>query len=289
MLEYLRLQKAAFSYAELLSYRNKSTDHQVNRINRIYYERHKLMNSRNRLLNYILHFFLIGLVLSIITLRLSVMLTTVKLLYIGTFVLGLLTIWLHAPKSILRRPRFIITILVLPVILSLWMITGDREPDVEKLRNTYIRRLHSFEGTKYVWGGENSFGIDCSGLARTALWQAMLEEGMRQRNPRLLGPALWKFWWRDLSAHAMRDEAYGYTKLINETPKLAGYDSPALKPGDLAVMNSGIHVLIYIGDGKWIEAAPEDRKTVVNEAPENTKRSWFRTGPVRLMRWWILE
>ncbi len=48
------------------------------------------------------------------------------------------------------------------------------------------------------------------------------------------------------------------------------------------------HVMIYYGHEQWIEASPGDRKVVVNEAPANSRRSYFNV-PVKLVRWRILE
>ena len=38
--------------------------------------------------------------------------------------------------------------------------------DGTSLRQAYVSSLSKYEGTKYVWGGEGRFGIDCSGLVR---------------------------------------------------------------------------------------------------------------------------
>src|SRR5580658_7227415 len=38
--------------------------------------------------------------------------------------------------------------------------------DVHALRIAYVDRLRAYVGVKYVWGGENMLGVDCSGLVR---------------------------------------------------------------------------------------------------------------------------
>ncbi|MFN2599036.1 MAG: NlpC/P60 family protein, partial [Pyrinomonadaceae bacterium] len=51
------------------------------------------------------------------------------------------------------------------------------------MRRAYIASLESYEGTRYVWGGENSRGIDCSGLVRRGLINADFHEGVVTANP----------------------------------------------------------------------------------------------------------
>lgn len=185
-----------------------------------------------------------------------------------------------------RRYRRLVLVLTTLVFLG-WMGFGGRDVDTNGLRSEYISQLESYKGVPYVWGGETGCGIDCSGLARTALWQVMLKKGIREANPSLFGPALWRFWWRDTSAKDMINGKYGYTRIIGRARMMAGYDTSLLKPGDLALID-GVHVLIYIGDGKWTDASPEDRKVVVNRAPEDSKRGWYRM-PVTFARWWVLD
>jgi cell wall-associated NlpC family hydrolase len=107
------------------------------------------------------------------------------------------------------------------------------------------------------------------------------------KNPRLLGPVLWRFWWKDVGANAMMQGQYGFTRPVKRLDKLAGYHNRDIKPGDLAIV-SGIHVLIYTSNGNWIEASPQDLRVVSNRASTDSKRAWF-TGRTLVMRWWVLE
>lgn len=183
-------------------------------------------------------------------------------------------------------------VIALLLIASVYAATGGKPADTDRLRQTYLSTLMSYQGSRYVWGGESKLGIDCSGLARTAFWQAMAKEGIKEHNPRLLGPTLWKFWWHDLSANAMFGQAWGYTRPIGHAKKLSIENGIEMRPGfklevgDLGVTDSRAHVMIYIGNGKWIEANPADEKVVANKTV-NSDRGYFNT-PVTIMRWWLL-
>lgn len=169
-----------------------------------------------------------------------------------------------------------------------WAVLGNKPPDQHMLRSTYLKRLLGFQGTRYVWGGESHRGVDCSGLARAAFWQAMGTEGLREVNPRLLGPMTWKFWWHDISATDLFHGKYKYTKVICSVPKLAGFKSKKLKQGDIAITTMTPHVLIYLGKGNWIEANPDEKKVVINKANPNSDRTYFNM-PATIVRWWILD
>jgi cell wall-associated NlpC family hydrolase len=211
-----------------------------------------------------------------------------RLLFVLTFASIMMGAIVFVAKRIKSRPRLGYVLACVLVSISAWAVFADRQQDIDGLRAAYVQQLSSFRGTQYAWGGESKAGIDCSGLARTSLWQAMLERGIAEANPRLLGPTLWKFWWRDMSARALHDGCYGYTRAIDEAPELAGYDTSGLKAGDLAVTVGGVHVLIYFGKGQWIDASPDDQKVVANKAPADSERPWFKM-PVKIMRWWILD
>lgn len=222
-----------------------------------------------------------------VTVRVAIMTSGVRLLLAGTLVFGIFTGLVHIVRMSDLHPKALFPVIFFIVLFIVWAVLADKPPNVKLLRSTYIKRLHKFEGVRYVWGGETTSGIDCSGLARSALWQAMLIEGGREFNPELLGTKFWKFWWRDMSADAMYRGDYGYTTTLGNARKIAGYDTSKLKPGDMAIA-SGVHVMIYIGDGKWIEANPDDKKVVVNKAPANSKRGWFNV-PVSFVRWKMLQ
>jgi len=213
----------------------------------------------------------------------------VRLLYV---ISGIMTFMTICSLIIRYRPRAFFWIISVIVLVGLWGWLGSSAVDQQSLRSAYVRELSLFQGTPFVWGGETRHGIDCSGLARTALWRAMLKEGIQHRNPRLLGPMLWKFWWKDLSANSILSNPYGYTRIIGHCESLSEpnslkLDHTSLRPGDLAVTDSGEHVMVFLKGGIWIEASPADWKVVANPV-EGSTRGYFNM-PVTLLRWWMFE
>ena len=71
-------------------------------------------------------------------------------------------------------------LLVVPIGI---LVAPGRRHDAQSLRRRYITALRRYEGTRYVWGGENGFGIDCSGFVRRGLIDANLREGVATLNP----------------------------------------------------------------------------------------------------------
>ncbi len=213
---------------------------------------------------------------------------SVRLIYPAAIFWGIYTVALFLLRLIAARPVWRYLVIAVLLALICWAAFAGRPYDTVGLRAMYRSRLISFSGTLYVWGGESHLGIDCSGLARTALIEAMVFEGFRTGNPRLLGPQLWDFWWHDMSAKAMGAETFGYTREVCRLPKLAGAKITQLKVGDLAITESGVHVLIYLGENRWIEANPEDMRVVANEATVTSIRTYFNQT-FKIMRWKWLE
>jgi hypothetical protein len=60
-------------------------------------------------------------------------------------------------------------------------------------------------------------------------------------------------------------------------------DSALLLPGDIAVTTSGVHMMAYLGNNKWIGADPGEKRVAIFTIPE-TKNVWFFT-PMNIMRW----
>lgn len=222
-----------------------------------------------------------------IAVRVFPMTPHVRLLLATTFFFLIFTGVVYLFSAIGSRPITVFPALFFVTLFILWSVLGDKTPDTVALREAYHKRLGALMGTPFARGGETNLGIDCSGLARAALWQAMVRQGVKEFNPYLLGTNLWRFWWRDMSARDIDEGKYGYTKVIGHAKKLAGFDTDAIKLGDMAVADK-THVMIYFGKGQWIEASPVDHKVVVNRAPASSKRKWFNE-PVTLVRWRIFD
>jgi len=76
-------------------------------------------------------------------------------------------------KRLRWGPVAVLVVGVVPFLLP------GRGRNADRLRQRYVAALRTYEGTRYVWGGENSLGIDCSGLTRKALMVAHFREGQR--------------------------------------------------------------------------------------------------------------
>jgi len=101
-------------------------------------------------------------------------------------------------------------VMTLPLLFLFPVLLPGDEIDVEELRQDYVRRMDGFEGTKYHWGGESYRGIDCSGLPRRALRDALLAYGVKNVNGRALRGFI-EQWWFDASAKALGEGYRGYT------------------------------------------------------------------------------
>jgi hypothetical protein len=199
----------------------------------------------------------------------------------GGLLAGALMLW--------WRPRWIRwSLLGLVVAAVVLFCAPGRKADGRALKLRYVRELHRFEGTRYVWGGENRLGIDCSGLARRALIHALWKEGLKTANPALMRSAA-KLWWRDASARALAAEYDGQTRRIGEFGSISEIDDVRLRVGDLAVTADGVHVLVNVGQGEWSEADPDEKKVLVLKAKEEAEKpnSWLKV-PVTLVRWRML-
>ena len=155
-----------------------------------------------------------------------------------------------------------------------------------ELGAAYIEDVAGFLGTPYVWGGENGFGIYCSGVVRQGLIRANLRLGLAHGNGALLRRAL-EMTVHDLSAKALGEGARGWTRELFTAPGINDVDERQLQAGDLAITQDGLHVLVYRGAHVWLEADPV-RGRVVEDAAPLAQVGWF-TVPVRLMRWTQLE
>ncbi len=201
--------------------------------------------------------------------------------------LGCLVItWVGLTILTWDRKMMRVLALMLPVLAAIPFILPGGKIDEDELRQSYVRRMDRFEGTKYFWGGENARGIDCSGLPRRALRDALLAYGFRHFNGRAFRSYA-EQWWFDASAKALSEGYRDYTIPIEKTGTIREMDYDGLVPGDLAVTSSGVHVLAYVGDGQWIQADPGIGAVVTLDGRTGDS-SWFYV-PVTIHQWQILR
>ncbi|MBI3880490.1 MAG: C40 family peptidase [Verrucomicrobia bacterium] len=191
--------------------------------------------------------------------------------------------WLGALLLFWQKRLVRFTALALAAVPGVFLILPGRNPDQTRLRAAYVSELKSFEGTRYVWGGENFLGVDCSGLVRKGFINACAKQGLTTLNPRLVRAVI-SLWWFDTSAEAMGNEYRGVAKVLDHARSLNQFDHSKLQPGDFAVM--GIHTMAYLGDETWVEADPHDQKVIQLHTGGNSP--WLGSS-VKLMRWRILE
>ena len=190
-------------------------------------------------------------------------------------------VWLLGVYLCHRWRMVWIPAVALPVVGILFLLLPGKPVDGEKLRNEYVSSLRSLKGTVYIWGGETRVGIDCSGLVRGALIDANLREGIRTTNPALLRTAA-SLWWHDCSAKALGENYRGLTVSLAHARSLNETDYSGLRQGDIAVMETGVHTLAYLGNKTWIQADPLPMRVVQTTVP--SKEGWFIQG-VQLLRW----
>ncbi len=191
-----------------------------------------------------------------------------------TWVFTLYLVWRKLP---LRTIIIVISIIFL-IVISIDGIDISHE----KLRAEYVKALVSYEGTPYLWGGENFLGIDCSGLVRRGLIDADIKLGVIGFRPALIRQGIY-LWYHDIAADAMRDEYRGLMRCVLATPSLNELDHSRIREGDVMVSLNGVHAMAYIGNRTWIEADPVDKKVVKAQVPES-RIVWFKV-PAKIMRW----
>jgi NlpC/P60 family len=202
----------------------------------------------------------------------------------GMLCVGIAMICIGGYRGLRKYPRsrrimlFAIFVSVIPFLLP------GREMDVGSLRSNHIVELRRFEETRYVWGGESGRGIDCSGLPRRALRNALWWEGMRTANGNAF--RLWlDLWFFDSSAKAMGEGYRGRTLATVHGGPLWALNPQDLLPGDLAIRSDGVHVVVYLGNNEWIEADPQQSK-VRRWIPKPTDGPWYE--PMTIHRWSVL-
>jgi len=179
-----------------------------------------------------------------------------------------------------------IALMIVPVLLAIPFSLPGSAIQESELRDDYVRGMTKLENTKYIWGGESSRGIDCSGLPRRAFRGALIAYGFRHADGGAFRAYL-EQWWFDASAKALSEGYRNYTSPIGDKTTIREMNEQYLLPGDLAVTTSGIHVIAYAGEGKWIQADP-GIGSVATLNGKTDHNQWFKV-PVTLHRWRILS
>jgi NlpC/P60 family len=174
--------------------------------------------------------------------------------------LVLLALWVLTGLSLLalvwKKKVWRIFVILIAALFVAFLFLPGRDTNTERLRQRFVRQLERYDGVRYVYGGENNRGIDCSGLVRAAMVRSLADESVLSANPALLRSAL-TLWWHDTNAIQLGKGANGLTLPKGDGAALPMRAARNLQPGDLAVTTTGSHVLAYLGDSRWIEADPD--------------------------------
>ena len=196
-------------------------------------------------------------------------------------------VWFGLIALLWRRRALRFGLLGITLLLGGFLFMPSRgTPGTDVLRADYLAGLQRYEGVKYYWGGENSRGIDCSGLIRRGLIDALARRGIRTFDAGLVRRAI-DLWWHDCTARALGEEQRGVTARLLETPSVNTLDHSKILPGDLAVTANGVHIMAYLGDHRWIEADPGIGRVITVNAP-STDNPWFQS-PMNIVRWSVLQ
>ncbi|MDF1741707.1 MAG: NlpC/P60 family protein [Verrucomicrobiales bacterium] len=192
------------------------------------------------------------------------------------------TLFFLAGKSAFRKIAllFILLLTLIPFLLP------SREINSNDVREDYLNRLIQLNDVPYHWGGESAGGIDCSGLPRKTLREAMFWHGVKTGNGKPIRAAVSQ-WWNDASAKAISEGYRDYATKLGTEGSIAKMSYAELKPGDLAVSMGGVHVLVYLGNDQWIQAAPEVGHVAIFDGRKDNNR-WLKVA-VTTHRWKVFE
>ncbi len=193
--------------------------------------------------------------------------------------------WLGLLAVSWRSGKARIAAMVLPALAILPLLLPGRPLNRERLRADYLREMRELGDTPYLWGGESARGIDCSGLPRRALREALRPQALAGNG---LAARMWlEQWWFDTGASAMRDGYRSFTRPAGISGTMAGLETASLEPGDLAVTDDGRHVIAYLGEDNWIQADPGVGKVFTGGSGPG-ENPWC-ASQVSIHRWALLE
>ena len=211
-----------------------------------------------------------------------------RLLLIMSMVCLAMSMYLAWGKFFKRHGRIAAGIVAVILVICGYMSFGQHladESTVLELRQLYFNELRRYEGTRYVWGGENMLGMDCSGLPRKALRNALLKSAFFNGNGKYLRHAV-KNWWMDASAAALASGYQHYLTSLEIEGTVAEAPEETLSPGVLAITTDGRHVMVFLEKDTWISADPMQGKVVI-ERPSISHNPWF-DARVKFYSWSVL-
>ncbi len=200
---------------------------------------------------------------------------------LGSLIL-LAVIWAGLLWLTWSRIRLRIITVGVTLIAVAYALAPARPVNSRTLTAEFIESLRRYQGVRYVWGGESFLGIDCSGLMRRGLIDAMALRGLRTFDGGMIRSAF-SLWWHDQTAGELGDARSGVTTGRFKTESINATEPSRLLPGDLAA--NEVHILAYLGGNEWIEADPDAGKVVVVSVP--SQDVWFNK-PMRIVRWSVL-
>lgn len=226
---------------------------------------------------------ILGSLVAVVLLNLDPVTTKLHRLAILCAIVG---IWLGPLLLFWKRKAVRYVLLPIPILIAIPFLLPAKSIDREALQTDFIRRMIAYQGTKYHWGGENGRGIDCSGLPRKAMRNALFLNGIKN----LDGGSLRNFldhWWHDASAKALAKGYREFTVPTGESGTIEKMDYRNLLPGDLAVTEDRRHMLAFIGGEKWIQADPGVTQVIIQNG-RTSRNGWFGV-PITIHRWRVLS
>ena len=165
-------------------------------------------------------------------------------------------------------------------LLPLAPLMNQGAVDADEITRMYLANLRSSRGIEYVWGGEGMMGLDCSGLPRRSMINALMKYAYLRFNGNALVSAL-DLWVNDASARELMHGYGGRVTVDNYRYKINSGRSD-IHAGDMAVTYGGVHVMVYLDKQTIIQAEPERSKVVIDSIPSNN--AWYEVDVCRI-RW----
>ncbi|MBP5092889.1 MAG: hypothetical protein J6X53_04500 [Abditibacteriota bacterium] len=205
--------------------------------------------------------------------------TLIAATLIGCVGCVLAVIW----KVYLSRPKIFTAAVFIFILAVVWVSIRDKNINNQYMNDTYVRRLATFDGIKYMKNGETRYGADMSGIAREALWQAGIIEAIRSVNPSLCGRAFAKFWWHDMDERDILKGKYDYTYKVGEAMNIGSLDFDTLLPGDMIITEDGTDMKIFMGGDTFLASDGKHIKSV--SLMHMNKNTGHLSDKVAVVRW----